>query len=200
MRKSPIKRLAIVLVTICAWFSHSDAAVQEQNPTAPRSNAQPLAPNTALTDELETGITRVYSLQLDAQQVVRIVVAQKGVDAVVKVYQPNGSLYREVDNPNGLYGPEIVTLLAHTTSVFKIEVRADVAVPGGGYELIVEGTRTISANDEKRVEAESIFAQAQQLRRERKYQPAIQKYDEALTLWRQLEEKREEGYSLTNEG
>jgi CHAT domain-containing protein/predicted negative regulator of RcsB-dependent stress response len=215
MRKSPIRRilrrpillfspprtmwLAILLVSTCAWLSHSDAAVQEQNP-APRSHAQPLAPNTALKDQLETGACRFYSLQFDAQQVARIVVEQKGVDAVVRIYWPDGSLYREVDNPNGVYGPETVTILAQTKSVFQIEVKAGVAVPGGGYELRVDGPRILSPNDEKRVEAESVFAEAQQLRRERKHQSAIQKYDVALTLWRQLGDKREEGYSLTNEG
>ena len=72
MKKSPIRRilrtpvlilsaprtisLAILLVSTCVWLSHSDAAVQEQNPTAPRSDAQPLAPNTALKGYLETGI------------------------------------------------------------------------------------------------------------------------------------------------
>ncbi len=85
MRKSPIRRilrrpilllslprtmwLAILLVSTCAWLSHSDAAAQEQNP-APRSDVQPLAPNTALKDELETGANRFYSLQFDTEHVV----------------------------------------------------------------------------------------------------------------------------------
>jgi CHAT domain-containing protein/predicted negative regulator of RcsB-dependent stress response len=174
--------------------------VQEQNPTAPRSDAQPLAPNTALKGYLETGATRVYSLQLEAQQVARVVVKQKGVDAVVKVYRPDSSLYREVDNPNGLYGPETVTILAHTTTIFKIEVKAGVAVPGGGYDLTIEGPRTISPDDEKRVEAETIFAEAQELRYAKNYKVAVQRYEEAIALWRELNCKQEEGYSLTNEG
>ena len=215
MRKSPIRqilqtsalplcvpriiRLAFLIIPICAALN-IDAAVQEQNSTTQRSDAQSLIPNSSFQQYLETTATHAYQLKLETNEFARIVVEQKGVDAVVKVIGPDGSTYREVDNPNGLYGPETISILAQVAGIYRVEIRANPGTPAGNYELHVEGPRQISLFDEKRVTAERIFAEAQQFRYAKNYKTAIQKYEEAIALWRELNDKREEGYSLTNEG
>ncbi|HKU76117.1 MAG TPA: CHAT domain-containing protein [Pyrinomonadaceae bacterium] len=64
----------------------------------------------------------------------------------------------------------------------------------------MEGPHEASDADKKHVTAEEIFAQAQQSRGNRKYDEAIQHYQEAFALWRELDDKRKQGYSLTNTG
>jgi CHAT domain-containing protein/tetratricopeptide (TPR) repeat protein len=177
-----------------------DAAVQRQNSATPRDDIQLLTPNSVSQYFLKAADTHRYELKLEAHEFARIVVEQKGVDAVVKLIAPDDLNSREVDNPNGLYGPETVSLLAQTAGVYRLEISVNQGTPAGNYDLHVEGPRQVSTFDEKYVEAERIFAKAQQLRKTREYKTAIQNYDEAIALWRELDSKREEGYSLTNEG
>ena len=214
MRKSPIRQilqtpalllrvpriiqLVLLIVPICAALNIV-SAVQGQNSTTPRNDIQSLTPNSVVSDYLETTATHKYQLKLEAQEFARIVVEQKGVDAKVKVIAPDDSVYREVDNPNGLYGPETVSILAPAAGVYRLEISVNAGTPAGNYDLHVQGPRQMVADDDKRVTAEEIFAEAQGLR-STNYKLAIQKYEEAIALWRELDSKREEGYSLTNEG
>ena len=204
MSKSPIRQIlrtpAFLILCICAALNIV-AAIHAQNSTTPCGNAQLLIPNSVLPQcYLETSVTHTYQLKLEAQQFARIVVEQKGVDAVVKVIAPDASTYMQVDNPNGLYGPETVSILAQTAGVYRLEINANPGTPAGNYELRVEGPRQTSDLDNKYVTAEKTFAEAQQLRGATDYKTAIQKYEEAIALWRELNDKRGEGYSLTNEG
>jgi CHAT domain-containing protein len=199
--------LPVILIT-CHIFgsgrtlASKDACFAQQDPSA--GNVQTLAPGEVVPRHINPGDTHPYELTLAAQQFARIVVEQKGVDLTVKVEAPDGSFYREIDNPNGLYGPEIVSILAPVLATYRIKVCAEnKTLPAGSYELRVEGPRDATEVDEVRVDAERIFAEAQQLRREaraasEKYNLAIKKYDDSLLLWRQIADLRGQGYSLTN--
>ena len=203
MRKSPIRQilqtpalLPVLLLTTCAI----NIVTAGQNSTTPKDDITILTPNSVLSKNyLETTAIHRYQLRLEAREFVRIVVEQKGVDAIVKVIAPDESVYREVDNPNGLYGPETVSILAQATGVYRLEISVNPNTPAGNYDLHVEGPRQMVADDDKQVTAEGIFAEARGLRSAKNYKPAIQKYEEAIALWRELGNKREEGYSLTNE-
>jgi len=182
--------IAFATVAFSRNIERADTSVQQ---------TQVLGSGDVVQRHLDTGATHFYKFTIAAQQFARIVVEQKGVDAVLKVKTSDRSLGREVDNPNGFYGPEIVSILADVTTVYSIEVSASQSVPGGSYELRVEGPREASDADKKQVTAEAIFAKAQQLRG-KEYEKAIEHYQEASALWRELDDKREQGYSLTNAG
>jgi CHAT domain-containing protein len=211
------KYLGIVLVLTVTLFTTSaksvgvNGAAQKQSSPPPVNEAKPITSNDVVLRSIEAEATHAYQLVLRAQQFVRITVVQKGVDAVLKVTTPGQRLYREVDSPNGLYGPETVSILAQVGGLYSIEISVGTAVPGGGYELRVEGPHDAGDADYKRETAEKIFADAQQLRKEARkevqrskrdelYETAIQKYQEALAIWHDLDDKREQGYSLVNIG
>src|SRR2546423_7444761 len=192
--------LALTMLTTSAKSVNINRATQKQLSSAPLKEVRPLASSEVVQRNIQAGVTDAYQLPLRAQQSTQIVVEQKGVDAVLKVRAADGSWDREVDNPNGLYGPETVCILARVAGVYSIEVSANIAVPAGSYELRVVGPQEATDADEIRVSAEKIFAEAQQLRGDKKYESAIQKYQEAVALWSKLDDKREQGYSLTNAG
>lgn len=182
-------------------LASNDIYSSTQDP--PAENAQTLTPDQSLTSHIDPGRTHVYKLNLAPQQFARIIVEQKSTDLVLKVQAPDNSPYRESDNPNALYGPETVSILAQVPGLYRIEVSSDKTLPAGDYELRVEGPRQSSNPDELRVAAEQAFAEGQQLRREartanEKYSLAIKKYDDALLLWRQLDDRRGQAYSLIN--
>lgn len=190
--------LALIALTTSATSIHIRSAAAQQTSGVRVNEVIPLGPNSRVQRKLEASAMNVHPLTFKVEQFARIVVEQKGVDAELIVKAPDGKVYRQVDNPNGLYGPETVSVLAHVAGVYSIEVIARVAVPAGSYELSVEGPRDVSAGDEMYVTAEETFAKAQQSRGVRNYDSAIEKYQEAVALWRKLDQKREQGYALTN--
>jgi CHAT domain-containing protein len=182
----------------------TNGAMSPQDADASTQEVRILAPGEVIEQRhLDAGKTHLYELTLAAQQYARIVVEQKGIDLVVKVEAPDQSLYRRIDNPNGVYGPEIISILAQVTSAYTIKVYSDNTLLAGDYKLLVEGPRAATSSDELRVTAERLFSEAQQLRSEagasdEKLVSAIEKYNEARTRWSELGDLREQGYCLTN--
>src|ERR1051325_1202669 len=203
---------AAVLLTASAfiislsWSREPEAQQQASNPPAPE--VRTLIPSEILARHMDAGAKHVYELTLAAQQFVEIVVEQKGIDVEVRAISPDRTLYVLTDNPNGFYGRETVSIAAPLSGTYRIEVSSDKAYPAGDYELKVEGPRPASASDEKRVIAERLFGDAQKLRRDaaeklsrdeaiETYKLAIKKYDESLTISRELGDLRGQGYALT---
>jgi CHAT domain-containing protein len=197
----------------------ADNAIASRSPETKRSwtsvvavsQVRTLVPGELLQRHMDAGATHVYELTLAAQQFAEIVVEQKGIDVEVRAFSPDGTLYVLTDNPNGFYGRETVSIAAQISGAYRIEISSDKAYPAGDYELKVEGPRPASASDERRVTAERIFAEAQKFRRDaaeklskdeavETYNLAITKYNEALTIWRELGNLRGQGYALTNTG
>jgi hypothetical protein len=61
-------------------------------------------------------------VSLESKQFLQLVVEQRGVDVVVRVFSPDGKRLGEFDSPNGTSGPEGVTLIADTSGAYRIDV------------------------------------------------------------------------------
>ena len=191
-------------------------AQQGSNAIAASDEMHTLAPGETVRRHIEAGATHSFQLTLASKQYAQIVVAQQGVDVVVKVFAPDnistpdGPALIEMDSPNGLYGPEAVSIVAQIAGSYRIEVGSYPTRPPGDYELRVEGPRESSPADEMRVKAERVFAEAQKLRSAaaksskaqavEKYNLSIKKYEEARDIWHQLSDMRREGYALSGIG
>lgn len=55
------------------------------------------------------GRQHLYRLGIEAGQYARVLVEQRGIDAVVEPRSPDGQDLTEVDSPNGTHGPETVS-------------------------------------------------------------------------------------------
>src|SRR6266576_7028812 len=99
-----------------------------------------LQPGTPVERALAAGQSHSYTISLEQDQFLQLIVDQHGIDVVVRVFSPTGRRLREVDTPNGTEGPEDVTVVAETTGVYRIEVTPlDQNPPPGRYEIkIVE--------------------------------------------------------------
>src|SRR5207249_4440557 len=85
---------------------------------------------------LAAGQSHSYTINLEQDQFLQLVVDQRGIDVVVRVFSPAGRRLSEVDTPNGTNGPEDVTVIAEAAGVYRIEVTPlDPTPPPGRYEI-----------------------------------------------------------------
>lgn len=202
--------LLTALLTIAEGVSSSTATAAQEGPKPVATDVKRLTPGAVVKQHIVAGATHTYELTLSAQQFAQIFVEQQGVDVGVRVFAPGGSLLIDMDSPNGFYGRETTSIVGQVTGNYRIEIYSYQGYPSGDYELKVEGPRATFASDELRMTAERVFVAAQTLRIEAgrlhgedardKYEAAIRKYNEALSIWRELGELRGQGYSLSGIG
>lgn len=88
-----------------------------------------LQPGILIERTLATGQVHSYGVSLEQDQLLQLVVEQRGIDVVVRVFSPAGKRLGEFDSPNGTEGPENVSVIAEAAGAYRIEV-----APLGGYE------------------------------------------------------------------
>lgn len=71
---------------------------------------------------LKPGQTQEFTLTLEENTFVQLVVEQRGIDATVKVFAPNGKILGDFDSPNGNDGPEHVSFVAVAAGPYLISV------------------------------------------------------------------------------
>jgi CHAT domain-containing protein/tetratricopeptide (TPR) repeat protein len=151
-----------------------------------------LGPGREVMEDIAEGEVRSYLIRLQANQFVRAVVDQRGVDVAVALHRPaGGGLLREVDGLTGGQGPEEVLAIADRPGNYELIVKA--YGPGGTYRLTVGEVRPATPRDRLRIRAARLFDQAERLRNEggSSLDDAIQPYQQALGLWTELAERRQ---------
>jgi hypothetical protein len=84
----------------------------------------------------------------------KLVVDQRGVDVVARVFSPDGKSLGEFDSPNGDTGPENVSLIARDSGVYRIdvlplEVEKDANPVSGRYEIKILEVRAATKQELK---------------------------------------------------
>ncbi|MCP4654280.1 MAG: tetratricopeptide repeat protein, partial [bacterium] len=150
-----------------------------------------VVPGRPLERELAGGELHAYRVGLEADQYLHLVVDQRGVDAVVTLFDSAGERLLGVDGLTGDKGPESLDWLAETSGSYRLEVSAGGNQETGRYEVRVDEPRIATETDAKRVAAAKAFDEAEQLRGKRDRAStllAIGKYEEALALWDALDD------------
>src|SRR5437868_1166574 len=146
--------------------------------------------------------THSYTLNLNAGQYAHVVVDQRGVDVVVCVYAPDGAKIAQVDGPNGKYGLELVFVVANTAGAYRVDVHSTSKTPAR-YEVKLDELRAATEQDRSRIIAQKVFEEAKALRNQRtrdSYQESIDKYQTALPIWHNLNEKLMEAFTYHEVG
>jgi CHAT domain-containing protein len=154
--------------------------------------------------KLAGGEAHPYRLMLTAGQFCHVVVDQRGIDVAVALYRPDGERVVEVDSPTYRNGPELLSLLAEASGSYRLEVRSvEKNAPAGSYGIKIEELRAATTRDKSRIVAQTAFTDAKSLRNQRtaeSFRRAIGKYQEALSFWRTVGDRRMEAYSLNEMG
>ena len=151
---------------------------------SPASTAQdrrlPAEPQT-----LNPGGKHTYPLTLNANDYVKLVVEQKGIDVVVRLLGPDGKIVHEVDSPNGTQGPEPLSSIVEKSGGYTLEVESlEKTGQPGKYELKLETVKTATEQDRAELEIKKLNAEIKQLQQ-------AQKYDQALLVAQRLVEQSE---------
>src|SRR5262245_42986418 len=96
------KAIARCFLLCVLAFNRLPASVNGQRMAATLQPGQPIE-RTISGSEVHS-----YSVHLDQNQFLQLVVDQRGVDVVVRVIAPDGKSLGEFDSPNGDSGPENV--------------------------------------------------------------------------------------------
>jgi tetratricopeptide (TPR) repeat protein len=214
-------RSVIVMLTLLNWGAlltwivtpvvarppAATLAPQERNDargaTQDSTEAPPLEPGKPIERELSSGQSHFYKITMTSGQYLQIIVRQQGIDVIVAVFTPDGNKIGEVNSEQAALGTETISAIAEAAGVYRIEARsAEKTADAGRYEIRVEAMREASVADKNRVAADSLFREAEHLQKgglEAK-RKSIEKYHEALELYRRVDDRRGEAKALNNVG
>lgn len=82
----------------------------------------PLKPGASVERKLGPREAHAYSITLEENTYIQLVVEQRGIDLTVEVSSPAGKNLGEFDSPNGTDGPEAVSFVAVTAGVYRVVV------------------------------------------------------------------------------
>ena len=127
MRRSIIP-LLIFILTCLSLVKSAEA----------QSKSASLQPGVTIENALAMGESHSFTINLEEDQFLQLVVNQHGIDVIVRVFSPEGKSLGEFDSPNGNEGPENVSLVSVTPGLYRIEVAplGQMAnAPSGRYEI-----------------------------------------------------------------
>jgi uncharacterized protein (TIGR02246 family) len=113
---------------------------------------QILAQSQATMPQLQTGKpierqmtgadTHSYFVDLRAGQLIDLVVEQRGIDVVLRMFAPTGQKVAEVDSPNGAQGPEPLWMISEMGGRYRLEIKPFAqGAAAGGYTVRVRQMR-----------------------------------------------------------
>lgn len=123
-----MRRLSVLSLPLFLVCFISVASVQAQR------DVPALQQGASIERTLGRGQAQRFSITMQQDQFVQLVVDQHGIDVVVRVISPEGVMLGEYDSPNGAEGPENVSLTASAAGTYYVEV-----TPLGQEEEIATG-------------------------------------------------------------
>ena len=211
----PTTRRAVQIINLLLWAGLSaspclwpgaapvQASASERSAAQSAQESDSLEPGKPVERELSGGQSHSYKITMISGQYLHVVVAQRGIDVAVALFTPDGKKISEADSDHLIEGSETVSAIAEAPGAYLIEVRSpEKTAKTGRYEIKVEELRAATAEDKYRVAGESVFREAEQLKdgtleAKRK---SIEKYHEALELYRRASDRNGEAQTLNNIG
>jgi len=132
--RNPILVILVVFVVVAIAsaktadqsFSTINARVVELQETAQEpkpADVRELKLAVPIERELAVGVTHSYSVSLTQGQYFKLVVDQKGIDVVIRLFGPNGQKLTEVDETPAAV-PESTFLIAEAAGVYRVELES----------------------------------------------------------------------------
>ena len=148
--------------------------------------------------EIAGGESHTYQISLAAEQFVRFRLEQRAIDATLTLSGPDGKQLA-VMNLTRAGAHESLSLEAQAAGSYQLAVRGNgAAALRGSYRLEAAVQAQAGAEDRKRLTAEGLLVEVNELRKQAsKTAPqVIEKTQQALSVWRELEETSWIVYSL----
>ncbi|HKQ93925.1 MAG TPA: tetratricopeptide repeat protein, partial [Blastocatellia bacterium] len=213
-RVAPLSAVSLLMVNLLFWIEAPAAAwapqgSPQQSSDDKRGAAQSveesrlLEPGKPIERELSGGRSHFYKVTMTSGQHLHIAISQRGIDTLVALYTPNGKKIDDADSEHTTAGSETISAIAEAAGAYIVEVRSAVKTAQmGRYEIKVKELRAATAEDKHRVAGETVFREAQRLENgtTEDKRKSIEKYHEALDLYRRAGARRGEAETLSNIG
>lgn len=134
----------------------------------------PIKPDpNAITRRLERGInvegdltrggTREYFVNLQADEFARIIVEQRGIDIVLKVFSADNTLLARTNDVEEPAGSEQVVVLAEVSGVYRVEIHGAEESEAGRYVVRLAELRAATPQDRQFIAAGRTLLEANRL-------------------------------------
>jgi CHAT domain-containing protein/tetratricopeptide (TPR) repeat protein len=140
-----------------------------------------------------------YQIVLAKDQFAEFTVDQQGIDIAVWTFDPNGKKTSEVDAFK-LGDPEGVVLLGDEPGAYRIEIHTTLSTgPAGDYKITLTESHPANEKEKNGVAGGILIAAGIQLERKAdadSVRQAIEKYQQALLIWRKANDLKWEANTL----
>jgi CHAT domain-containing protein/Tfp pilus assembly protein PilF len=137
--------------------------------------------------ELGGGRQHAYRIELDADQFLKVIVEQQGIDVMAQVSGPDGKQILEFDSESRSQGQEEVSLVAEAAGAFLLIVRPKQnGAPAGSYEIRIEELRVATDTDRALHDARKLLEEALKLQSASKLGEALPLAERALEIRERL--------------
>jgi len=111
------KTLGAIIIIFCCFFLNLTALIaQSGNTVESISNGQ------TIQKQLNKGEKHDYIVQLNKGEFLDMTVMQNGVDVKIEISDPEDKIIKEIDTPNGQFGPELIELYSESAGPYRISV------------------------------------------------------------------------------
>jgi CHAT domain-containing protein len=133
-------------------------------------------------NEISGGQVQSYRINLSAGQFVSVIVQQRGIDVIEKVFAPDGKLVAQFDSELRPQEAETAEFVAETQGVYRLDVKAKIKGAVGRYEIRVAEIRAANEQDRSLHEAHRLSTESSILFRAGKYDEAVSLAARALDI------------------
>jgi CHAT domain-containing protein/Tfp pilus assembly protein PilF len=168
------------------------------------SDARPLEPGKAVRGEITWGQVHKYQITLGVGQYLQLVIDGREIDLVARLFGPGNQKLNEYFSPEETDKALIVSIVAQTAGVHRLEVTpGKQESPAGTYEISIRDLRASTPQDVTRIAADDATHQADRLFAQRTadgMRRAQNLYEEALRSYSSLGDRRSEAATRHNLG
>jgi Tetratricopeptide repeat len=144
---------------------------------------QQLEPSKPIERELAGGQSHSYQMTLAAGQYVRLVIGQRGIDVVVKLFGPDGKQAAAFNSEIRTQGRESLEWVGEAAGSYRVDVSATYKnAAAGRYEIQVVDLRLATEDDRALHEARKLNTEFFRLYRAGKYDEARPLGERALEI------------------
>ncbi|MDQ3473469.1 MAG: tetratricopeptide repeat protein, partial [Acidobacteriota bacterium] len=180
--------------------SHS---VVSQSPQPQSTFVQQLEFGKIVERSISGGQVHSFLIEGQTNQFLNLIVAQQGIDVVLAFYEPDGTKLGEIDQTE--FGPETMIGVMGPPGQYRLEVRPVVkSASAGRYQIVINELRAVRDEDKAQISARSAAFVAAAEGGElldngdaASLNAAIEKYQTALNLFRQANDKYWQAFTLT---
>src|SRR5262245_57668400 len=161
-------------------------SIQEQRDAesgAGENDVRSLEPGKPHMRELAGGQRHAYRIRLAADQFLKAVIEQDGIDVAIQVLGPDGKHILEFDSESRKHGQESVSLVAEVAGDYGLIVQPkQQGIPAGCYEIWIEEIGVATNNDRALHKAHKLYEEHLRLLRAGKYEEALLLVEHALKI------------------